>query len=446
MHATAIRTYSGRSFATALGVWFTLAAVVVAQSDSRPSTSYAARSQPLIAAPKPSATSPFAPPIDRDLRLPVAIKGFCVVSLRDRKQWLPGYERFQHMFDGKLYWFASQREQAIFAANPQRYVPALACDCAVTFVEQGIRVPGDPRYGTLHEQRLYFFRSDAEQAEFRADPTKYADADLAAEGLCLVSQVDEQREREGLAETTVIVKGMRYQFAGLHQQRTFLANMVRYGVEPHHALTMSPQQQQANSVPPHLLMPGSPSKSVATAPKQNATNKKLKKKLTKIENKAMSGYCAVTIREKGVWELGDPRFSVEFDDLTYLMVSEQEQSLFQQQPNKYVPALAGNCVVTEIDENRRVPGTIYHAALHEGEQRLFLFAGAAQKNKFNEDPDRYLKADVAAEGYCVVTLVDDRQRELGSTEFVTWHRGKRYFFASAEKQAKFAENIELYQE
>lgn len=408
---------------------------VHAQSDTRAPTSAGSMTKPvppLLAEPKSQEASPFLPPIDEDIQYPVAIRGFCVVSLRDQQLWRGGTASYQQMFDGQLYYFASSRESEIFASNASRYVPALAGDCVVTFAELGERVDGNPEYGILHKRRLYFFRSQQEQATFRADPEKFADADLATGGNCLVSRIDDQRKLPGLPETTVIVNGLRYQFAGLHQQRQFLGNMSRYGVErPNNSY----KQRGAAFV----------RRSGARGP-VSAKKKPAQAKLASIKNKAMAGYSPVSIRDKGVWVEGSPKYRVEFDGLTYLMVDEAEKDLFQKTPDVYIPALAGHCVVTEIDENRRVKGTIYHAAHHEGEGRLFLFAGPSQKASFNSDPQRYLRADMAAGGLCIVSLLDDREEVQGLPEFMVWHKGKRYFFASAEKKADFFERIELYQE
>lgn len=411
-----------------------------AQSDTRSTAapdSGAKANTPLRAEPQSPAASPFFPPIDQDIQFPVAIRGFCVVSLRDGQAWREGEPSYQQMFDGQLYYFVGTRQREIFASNPRRYVPALAGDCVVTFAEEGRRVDGDPEFGVLHKRRLYFFCSHQEQAAFQANPEKFADADLATDGNCLVSRIDDQRKLPGLPETTIIVSGLRYQFAGLHQQQKFLRNMDRYGVEA----PENPLHNQINAMRSAALGRRPEAKGPLTVKQKAAETSD-----TRIKNKAMAGYSPVSIRDKGVWVEGSPKFRVEFDELTYLMVDEAEQDRFQENPDIYIPALAGHCVVTEIDENRRVKGTIYHAAHHEGEGRLFLFAGPEQKARFNSDPQRYLTADVAANGLCIVTLLDDRKEVAGLPEHMVWHKGKRYFFASADKKTAFFEKIELYQE
>lgn len=393
----------------------------------------------MVAEPKPQGAGPFTPLVTSGIRLPVALDGFCIVTLREHQEWLLGSEANQVVFDGQLYWFASQRERAMFAASPQRYVPALGGNCVVTFAESGVRKRGNPSSGILHNQRLYFFKGIREQQEFQANPDRYSTTDLANDGLCLVSQTDDQQRLPGVPETTVIVDGLTYRFAGVHQQQNFLVNMRRYGVEPPSTLQQVASNADRSKVPPPVSKNiGSVSSTKLTKPKRRE-----KKSISDLKNKAMSGYCPVSIRDAGVWTVGEPSFHVEFDGLTYLMAGEVEHERFLERPHDYIPALGCCCVVTEIDENRRVQGSIYHASQFEG--RLYLFAGAEQKQAFDTTaPEKYANADLVANGNCIVSLIDNGETIDGVPELLTWHKGKRYLFATPAQQAKFRENATRY--
>ncbi len=334
-----------------------------------------------LAEPKPQGANPFLPSANRNIRLPVTIEGFCVVTLREQQKWQLGSEANQLVFDGQLYWFAGQRQRAMFAATPQRYVPALAGNCIVTFAESGTRKRGDPQYGILHNQQLFFFLGETEQKKFQANPEQYSNLDLANEGRCLVTQIDDKQQLPGLPETAVTVGGLRYHFAGIHQQQKFLANMEHYGVTKPNA----PQPKQT------------PSKLVRSTPEKQ--NPDIKKKMPPttisvagVANKAMGGYSPVSIHEQGTWVLGDLRYHFEFEGLTYFMVSEAEKNLFAENPETYVPVRSGQCVVTEVNDRRQVPGSIYHAAQYEN--RLFLFAGPEQKIAFGKNPENYVSNHV----------------------------------------------------
>ncbi len=396
--------------------------------------------QRLFAEPKPHGANPYRPPVNRDVRLPVSISGFCIVSLRERQEWSRGSEMHQLVFDGKLYWFAGMRERAMFSATPLRYVPALSGDCVVSFAESGKRVRGDPRFGILHDQRLFFFRGQAEQKTFRASPEKYADGDLANQGYCLVSQADENKKLPGSPETTVIVEGLRYQFSGQNEQRRFLSNTANYGV-------VQPKPPAANHF---AVLQGSGTKSLLSesslVPQKPSANASLTPKVDKAETAdlAMGGYCPVTIRENGNWVEGQPRFQLSVDGQTYHLAGKPQRDTFSTNPSIYLPALGGNCVVSKVDKDRHVQGSIYHAA--QFEDRLFLFAGAAEKRAFGENPDKYVDADLAADGKCVVSDIDEATTTAGLPELLTWYRGKRYYFASPKHQDQFLRDSQRYED
>ena len=398
-------------------------------------------SRVLLAEPKTGATSPFLPRLKSGIRLPVAVNGFCVVSLREQQRWVTGREAYQEIFDGQIYWFASLRTRAMFAANPQRYVPALAGDCVVTYEDTGVRTRGDPEHGLLHGQRLFFFASSSDKARFAAAPDRYRVADLACDGQCIVNQIDEGRQIAGLPETTTIVNGMRYRFAGLHQQRTFLTDMDHYGVfrtQPT-PQTSTPTSNVAAPPPPlvpKIISPDGSGETEKSPPAQSAFARTL--------SDALDGYCPVTIREQGTWVEGKPGYAVQYDGQRYLMANAAKQQQFLQEPTVYLPALGGDCAVTWMDSKQRVPGTIYHAS--QFEERLYLFASDERKQEFKADPPSYTNADLAADGNCVVSLIDEDLTVPGRPELLRWHQGRRYYFASPEHQRKFKQNVELYRQ
>ena len=397
------------------------------------------QSSPLLAEPKPYGGSQFLPRLRSDVRLPVALNGFCIVTLRDKQTWLAGSEAYQHVFDGQIYWFSSLRERAKFAATPQRYVPALAGDCVVTLAETGVRRPGQPKHGVLHGHRLFFFASSDEKEAFQSAPQRYDKIDLAHKGHCIVSLTDEQRQIPGMPATTVIVAGMRYQFAGLSEQRAFLSDMKRYGVVRPAPTRKLPSASSNASAPPPSPAPGAMTED-NVASTSGAANSEVA--ATEVTDHALDGYCPVTIREQGTWVAGKLRFAVEFDGRTYLLAGDAEKQRFHDNPHPYIPALGGDCPVSQVDSNKRVLGTIFHAS--QFEDRLYLFAAAEQKQLFKASPGTYINADLAAAGNCVVSLVDEQLAVKGRPELLSWDRGKRYYFASPTHQDKFRANIEFY--
>ena len=158
----------------------------------------------------------------------------------------------------------------------------------------------------------------------------------------------------------------------------------------------------------------------------------------------MGGYCPVSIRDSGLWVVGVIEFQAEYDGKVYWMVGEAERASFLENPASYLPALGGDCAVTLSETNRRIPGNIFHAVQYEN--RLFLFAGSDEKQAFKASPASYANVDLALDGNCIVTQVDEKLVAAGLPEHVSWHRGKRYFFATRPLQEKFLANPARYVE
>ncbi|MEM8864172.1 MAG: hypothetical protein AAGF31_01345 [Planctomycetota bacterium] len=158
----------------------------------------------------------------------LALRGYCPVCLLDDNEWVAGDPNFTAVFDGKAYRFPDARRMQIFRARPVKYAPALGGDNPVRFVQTGQRLPGDLASGIRHGGRLYFVGSPQQQQTFKQSPTRFAMADLALGGDCVVSLVDRNQRIAGVADLTVVYNGMRYQFIGLQQQQAFLAQPNRY--------------------------------------------------------------------------------------------------------------------------------------------------------------------------------------------------------------------------
>lgn len=162
---------------------------------------------------------------------PLALEGYCPVSIAVQRKWVRGDPAYWSVYDGHTYLFATPEAKATFDADPARYVPALGGECVVTFVKTGRRVAGQIRYAAIHEGRLFLFASDEAQQMFLAEPARYAKADLAYGGYCVVCQVGMGKAVPGKPEIAVVHKGLRYLFASEDQRRQFLANPSRYEVK-----------------------------------------------------------------------------------------------------------------------------------------------------------------------------------------------------------------------
>ncbi|MBA4747579.1 MAG: YHS domain-containing protein [Sphingopyxis sp.] len=86
----------------------------------------------------------------------VAVRGYDLVSFFE-KGFAPvvGNARFAVVHGGKRYHFASQANADAFKANPAAYLPLYGGHCAWA-ASEGYIAPGDPRYATVVNGKLYF--------------------------------------------------------------------------------------------------------------------------------------------------------------------------------------------------------------------------------------------------------------------------------------------------
>ena len=115
---------------------------------------------------------------------------------------------------------------------------------------------------------------------------------------------------------------------------------------------------------------------------------------------------------------------------------------FMANPAKYVPALGGDCILCYANMNKRVAGTVHHAATRNG--RLYLFPSAKEKSEYVANPSKYDNTDLAANGNCVVCQVEMGKAQPGSPEFTAVHNGLRYLFPSDKQRQMFLTNTTKY--
>lgn len=150
----------------------------------------------------------------------------------------------------------------------------------------------------------------------------------------------------------------------------------------------------------------------------------------------LDGYCPVCVIKKGgKWVKGDPNITASYDGVTYQFPYEGARDAFAAAPERFVPALGGDCIVCYANKGKRVPGSVNFAASYEG--RIYLFPGAGEKQVFLDDPAKYADADLAAGGNCIVCKVKAGKEVPGNTAFTAIHNGLRYLFPSDKERAAF---------
>jgi thioredoxin-related protein/YHS domain-containing protein len=112
---------------------------------------------------------------------PLGFDGHCVVSMHQNMAWVKGDPRWGAIHEGRLYLFASPEAQAAFLKDPLRYAPVLSGDDVVLFFEVGQRVPGQRRFGASFQSpgengpRIYLFANEGTLQKFEQNPVPYVE-------------------------------------------------------------------------------------------------------------------------------------------------------------------------------------------------------------------------------------------------------------------------------
>ena len=157
---------------------------------------------------------------------------------------------------------------------------------------------------------------------------------------------------------------------------------------------------------------------------------------------ALGGYCPVCVIEMKKWVRGNPALSASFDGRTYLFPNEEQRQKFLATPERYAPMLGGDCAVCLSDMQKRIPGSVHHAAITGG--KLFLFPNAELKEKFRADPGKYVNADLALGGECAVCRVEMNKAVAGVPEHSLTYGGMRYQFPGSDQMKMFMANPTKY--
>jgi len=157
-----------------------------------------------------------------------ALSGYCPVCIVKMDKLVKGDPAYSSVYDGRKYLFPSDEQKTMFDANPAAFAPAMGGNCVVCKVEMKKDVPGKPEFHLVHSGRLYLFPSEEQLKMFKDKPEKYADADVALDGNCVVCKVDLKKDVKGTPELAVDYHAMRYLFPAKEQLEKFKANPQKY--------------------------------------------------------------------------------------------------------------------------------------------------------------------------------------------------------------------------
>ena len=105
---------------------------------------------------------------------PLALQGYCPVELACHGHWMPGDVRWTVVYKGRIYRLSGAGQRRQFLADPEKFVPVNSGNDPVLSVNERRAVPGQPAYCAIYHDRVYLFSSAATQADFNADPDRFA--------------------------------------------------------------------------------------------------------------------------------------------------------------------------------------------------------------------------------------------------------------------------------
>jgi YHS domain-containing protein len=153
----------------------------------------------------------------------VALSGFCPVSLVSDKRLVQGQSEYTVAHEGRLYRFANPLTLDLFRRDPERYVPVNDGNCPVTQVDHGRLQPGNPRFGALYQGRLFLCATERARSRFLEQPARYAAVDVAERGLCPHCLAQDGLRVPGDPRYELSREGRRYWFPDPSHREAYLA-------------------------------------------------------------------------------------------------------------------------------------------------------------------------------------------------------------------------------
>ena len=121
--------------------------------------------------PDPSAATVSQPHVPHP---PLALDGYCSVSLAEKETWQPGDPRWGAIHRGHTYLFASKTDQHRFLADPDRFSPVLSGFDPQRYIERGEIAIGQRQHGMWYRGKMYLFADEASLEQFQRRPEYYA--------------------------------------------------------------------------------------------------------------------------------------------------------------------------------------------------------------------------------------------------------------------------------
>ncbi len=102
---------------------------------------------------------------------------------------------------------------------------------------------------------------------------------------------------------------------------------------------------------------------------------------------AFGGYCPVELTLSGRWTQGSPQFTVIRNGMIFRMSGAAQRQQFLADPDRYMPGNGGNDPVVSFKERRTIPGQLNYCAAYKG--RIYMFATQEAQAEFQRTPEKF---------------------------------------------------------
>jgi len=115
------------------------------------------------------------------VEIPLALDGFCPVTLASQERWQPGNPLYYAMYCGQIFRCISEETLETFAKEPAKYAPVAMGEDVVQMVNRQKKIVGQRKFGAWFQDRVYLFSSQESLDTFASRPEFYAEIALKYE-------------------------------------------------------------------------------------------------------------------------------------------------------------------------------------------------------------------------------------------------------------------------
>lgn len=103
-----------------------------------------------------------------------AFRGICLVSMLEERVIVDGKPEHRTTHRNTVVCFVSAEHKARFEKSPEKYWPMADGLCVVSEQDEDEELDGNPEIAAVYAKRLWFFADEARRKEFAADPKRFA--------------------------------------------------------------------------------------------------------------------------------------------------------------------------------------------------------------------------------------------------------------------------------